>query len=167
MQQSFFFIAPFSIDGRLQGVQRLNVENLSAKWLDICGRRLASCGKAFEGPWKDNLSHIQMKFTSSAGVALITFSIRGHAVSSVFLSAGLSVVTETDVMKMFIESLRKVDFVTRNATLSNPFQEILTISERPVMIVVPWPDKHVTEDDHGLVRELAIHTAGAFFCGCE
>jgi hypothetical protein len=30
------------------------------------------------------------------------------------------------------------------------------------MIVVPWPDDSISEDDHGLVRDLALHLAGAF-----
>jgi hypothetical protein len=42
------------------------------------------------------------------------------------------------------------------------FQAALTLRQRPLMIVVPWPDDSISEDDHRLVRDLALHLAGAF-----
>jgi hypothetical protein len=158
-----FFVAPFGIDGEPEGLDRWELAKLSAKWLAICEEHLELHGTSFNAPWRGHISHVQMKFTSASGVALVTFFVRGRPAASVALASGLSPTAEADVMRMFVDSLRRVAVVRAAAASQNPFQEAFTVRERPVMIVVPWPDAMISEQDRALVRELAIHTAGAFF----
>jgi len=157
------FVAPFSVDGELEGIDYWEFGKLSSKWLSICDEFLRGNGTSFNAPWSGNLSHIQTKFTASSGAALVTFSVNGRPAASVALASGLSLMAESEVMKMFVSSLRTVAMVSTAAKSAEPFQEVLSIKKRPVMIVVPWPDSTISQQYHALVRELAIHLAAAFF----
>jgi len=64
---------------------------------------------------------------------------------------------------MFVDSLRNVRRVQLGATKAEPFGGVLELQQRPVFVVVPWGDQQISDDDHELVMELALHTAAAFF----
>jgi len=38
----------------------------------------------------------------------------------------------------------------------------LSLSERPLMVIVPIPDESISDQDNDVVRELALHLASAF-----
>ena len=158
-----FFVAPFGTDGEPEGLDRWELSELSHKWLTICGEFLEHYGDCFDAAWSGPLSHIETRFTSAAGAALVTFRVRGRPVSISALAKGQSPQAESEVLNMFVESLRRINLVKAAATSPEPFQKVLNIEERPLMIVVPWPDAEVSDQDHELVRELELHTAGAFF----
>jgi|SRR5581483_2269172 len=158
-----FSVAAFGIDGEVQGIDRWDFEKLSSKWLRICGEYLEHHGASFDASWSGPLAHIQTKFTSASGAALVTFGVKGKLAASVALASGLTPATESSVLKMFVNSLRGVELVAAAAQSPEPFREVLAIEERPLMLVVPWADSEVSEQDQALIRELAIHTAGAFF----
>jgi len=139
------------------------LEKLSTKWLAICNDYLEFNGASFNAPWSGDLSHIYLRLTSASGGALATFSVHSKPATSALLASGVSPSAEAELLKMFVDSLRKVVLVKQAATSSDPFQQVLAIKERPIKIVVPWPDRTISEQDHELIRELAIHTAGAFF----
>jgi hypothetical protein len=161
-QEPGFYVAPFGIDGEPEGIDYWKIERLSPKWLAICDRHLELHGTSFDIPWGGNLAHIQMKFTSASGIALVTLSVRGKPSASIAIATGNLPSAETEVLNMFVDSLRRTTLVQHAAAASIPFQNVLVIKERPLMIVVPWPDSNISKQDHALVRELAIHTAGAF-----
>lgn len=165
MPQQFpgFFAAPFSIDGEPIGTDHWDFEKLSPKWLAICDDVIHNHGPSFDFRWNENLSHIQMKITSASGAALMTLSVYGKLVLSVALVSGISLTADTDLMEMLVASFREVTLVRQVAASSEPFEKMYAIKERPTMIVLPWPDTSISEQDHALVRELAIHMAGAFF----
>jgi hypothetical protein len=158
-----FFIAAFGIDGECEGTDYWDFEKLSSKWLNICEEHLAQHGASFDAPWNGRLSHIQTKFTAASGVALVTLSAYGRLGVSVALASGHSSDAETSVLKMFVNSLRGAQLVNVASQSQEPFQDVLAIKERPVMIVVPWAAPEISEQDHALLRELSIHIAGAFF----
>lgn len=166
MTHTGFWIAAFGIDGEFVGKDRWEFEKLSAKWLSICREFLAQHGDSFDASWSNALAHIQTKFTADMGVALATFSAHGRPVVSVVLASGLSPVAESSVLKMFINSLQGVELVGAAVRSQNAFHELLCLPERPAMIVVPWADPEVSEQDEALVRELSLHTAGAYFLSC-
>lgn len=161
-----FFVAPFVIDGETEGIGFWELAKLSGKWLATCGKHLNQHGDSFDATWDGNLSHIQTKFTAASGVALVTFQVNGLTASSLALASGLSPATESEVLKMFVSSLRRVELAKKSASSSEPFQKVFAIKERPVMIVVPWPNSAILPQDHALVQELAVHLAGAFFSKC-
>lgn len=70
---------------------------------------------------------------------------------------------ESTVLDLFIASLRKVEMVRATASSDEPFAEVLRIRERPLLVVVPWPDPEISDPDEALVRKLGVHLAGAFF----
>jgi hypothetical protein len=158
-----FFVAPFSVDGEMQGLDVFEPSALSGRWLGLCRDHLERYGSVFDRAWEGNLSHIRTKFTSASGVAFISFYVESRLVASIALGTGRSSSAESEALRMFVISLRRVDLVRVAANSGDPFQKVLMIEERPLMIVVPWPDLGVSDQDHALVRELATHLAGAFF----
>lgn len=158
-----FYIAPFVIDGTMEGFGYWQLDQLSPQWLESCKKQIEHKNGSFAAKWDENLSHISAKFTISQGVALITFQIDGATEASVLLASGNSKSAEAEVFEMFVASLRETELVKLACEDPKPFERIFAIEERPLMIVVPWPNDQISEIDHNVVQELAVHTAGAFF----
>ncbi|MFS2205191.1 hypothetical protein [Variovorax sp. Varisp36] len=157
-----FFVAAFGIDGEFVGIKKESLDSLSDKWIYICRDYLRHYGEDFDVPWSGNLSHIRTKFTSEAGAALATFSVDGKIASSIALSTGFSKEAELLVLKMFANSLRRIEIVKNSAKSSEPFEEIFSIDDRPLMILVQWADPEISEQDLHLIRELSLHFAAAY-----
>jgi hypothetical protein len=158
-----FYIAPFVIDGECEGVGFWETANLSSKWISICQEFLQHHGEVFEAPWSGRLSHITTRFTSTSGAALLTFKIRDRIVLSTALLAGQDLQKHAEVLQMFVDSLKRVHVVQAAASSPKPFEAVFSISERPLVVAVPFANEVVTEQDHELVRELELHLAAAFF----
>jgi hypothetical protein len=158
-----FFVAAFGVDGQMEGIGILGYSELSRKWLGVCGDFLDRNGPTFDARWPEKLEHIRLRVTSDSGVALMTFSVFDRPAASIVLASGLSPATEVQVMEMFVSSLSEVKMVQISKLSQRPFREVFDIKERPVLIVVPWPDEQISDQDHSLIRELVTHTAGAFF----
>ncbi|MGZ5443554.1 MAG: hypothetical protein ACXW5U_16825 [Thermoanaerobaculia bacterium] len=158
-----FYVGSFSIDGEPQGIGYWECSGLSSRWLAVCSEHLAHQGTSFEASWSGNLSHVTTKMTAVSGAAIITFKIGEKIAASVALAKGSSPVAEAELLKMFVESLRRSGVTVTATTSPEPFQKMLSIGERPLMVVVPFPDGSITDQDHAVVRELSIHLAGAFF----
>jgi hypothetical protein len=158
-----FFVAPFAVDGETGKLGYWEISKLSPKWLAICEELLDHYGDSFDEAWSGKLSHIETQFTSGSGAALLSFRVRGTPVSSAALLSGRSPEADSHVLTMFVDFLRGVGIVRAAATSDMPFQNMFGISDRPVMIVVPWGHTSVSEQDQDVVSELEAHTAGAFF----
>lgn len=158
-----FNVAAFGMDGDLIGMDTWSYERLSQKWLAICKEYLAQHGLSFDEPWSGSLSYIRTKRTAVSGTGLVTFCSNGRIVASLALASGASQVTEKSVLEIFVNSLRQSEAVRAAARSNEPFKDILNITQRPLMIVVPWADDLTSDQDHSIVRELSIHLAAAFF----
>lgn len=157
-----FFIASFAIDATLEGKGRWAYRDLSAKWSNTCTELLRAEGVNFDHTWSGPLSHIRTKLTSARGAGICTIFVYDHVASSFLLLRGQDHGTERDVSQMFVNSLRNVDLVRASTRLAEPFAEVLSMSERPLMVVMPIPDASISDQDHNLVRELSLHLASAF-----
>jgi hypothetical protein len=162
-QPTGFCVAPFAIDGELEGIGFWDFGKLSEKWLGICRSILEHYAESFEMPWEGNLSHISTKVTAASGAALVTFRVHGAILSSIALLSGAERAVENDVLRMFAASLKGVQLTQLAAKSAEPFQKLFSIEERPLMVVVPWPRRTISESDFRLAKELAIHLAAAFF----
>ena len=162
-----FFIASFGIDGNLEGVGQWEGKNLSPKWAQVCSDLLAAKGPSFEYVWGAPLSHIRTKFTSAQGAAICTFFVNESVASSLMMLAGYNATAEREVAGLFVNSLRAAPLVQQNAGSAEPFAEALSLSQRPLMAVVPFPIETISDQDHSLVRELSLHLACAYFCAAE
>jgi len=160
---SGFHILPFGVDGQPVGRGFWSHFNLSQHWLATCLSHLNANGEVFDAPWPGNLSHIRTKLTSAAGTAIVTFYVSSRIVASSILLAGSSPAAERDVSGMLVESLRNCAQRWESSRSPEAFEAIITAAERPLMAVVAWPESTVSEQDHDLVRELALHLAAAFF----
>jgi hypothetical protein len=160
---SGFFVLSFGMDGESVGSGFWERSRLSENWLGTCKDYLGAHGESFDASWNAHLSHIQTKLTSASGAGLVTFFVHGKVVLSVLLLSGLSPPAENPVAEMFIESLKKTVPVEAATRSSSPFRDIFAVRDRPLMVVVPWPEATVSSQDHALVRELGLHLAGAFF----
>lgn len=160
---SFFYVAAFNIDGESIGMEKIEIDSLSSKWTENCAKYLERHGDNFDTPWDENLSFIRTRLTSASGTALITFSSNEKPAASIFLARGISQATELSVLKMFINSLRNTDLVRASARSIEPFEEMFSIEDRPLMVVVPWADPDITDNENKIVRELSMHLAAAYF----
>jgi hypothetical protein len=158
-----FHVAAFAGNGELEGVGRWDADTLSPKWLRICGDFLAAHGSRFDAAWPGELAHVRTKFTATAGVALATFKVREKIASSLALSSGRESAAEHTVLDMFVRSLRNVEIVRATARSDDPFDAVLRIRERPLLVIVPWADPEISDPTEALVRKLSVHLAGAFF----
>ena len=158
-----YFVAPFTPGGDLIAVAGRSVSELSPRWLDFCRGLLRERGPVFHEPVPlPPLSHITLRFTSVDGAALVGLTVHGNAVSSAIALRGENPVTETDALKMFVESLRAVPLVKQAAEGASPFEAAFGLNERPLYVVVPWADPQIADGDQQLVMELENHLAAAF-----
>lgn len=165
--EEYFYTAALAANGELVGLGRWRLADLSPKWLAVCAGMIHSHGEVFRASFGQMLSHIEVKLTASGGVGLgMFYANRRVCVSAAYLR-GEDLAAEHEVLRMFVESLRRVDAVQRLRNNDEPFETMLGIRERPLHIVVPWPDGNVPDKDQELIRELANHFAGAFLCGGE
>jgi hypothetical protein len=164
MDGTTFFVAPFAPDGELLGVGSWQLSDLSPKWLNFCERMLRDLGPVFRVPLEHNLSHLEVKLTSTNGAGLGTFYAHGQIALSTAYLRGQDSDAELEVLRMFISSLRRVDVVKGLQRERLPFEDALTVRERPLHVVVVWGNPNVSEEDQGLIQELSNHFAGAFLC---
>jgi hypothetical protein len=162
-QESGFYILPFGIDGEPVGIGFWDMSKLSEDLLCLCKEYLELPGTILEASRDEYLLHIRTKMTSTLGTAVITFLVHGRSASSVLLMSGLSPLVENDVEQLFVDSLSKTILVQSAAGLSKPFDGIISAKERPLMIVVPWPDANISDKDYQIIRDLSLHLAAVFF----
>jgi hypothetical protein len=158
-----FFVRPYALDGQSVGTGFWEYSRLSARWLKVCGQFLANLGEADCHPFEGNLAHISAQLTLASGAALVSFYVRERLVLTSLLQSGISIHEENEVGRMLVESLKRSGPAGIAAAGADAFDEVLTALERPLMTIVPWADPSIATDDHELVRELALHLAGAFF----
>ena len=158
-----FFVLPFGMDGEPVGLGFWEQSRLSEEWLKVCRNYLEAHGSAFEAAWSGNLTHVRTKLTSASGAAVVTFVVQQKVVLSVLLLTGSSLPGEDSVAQMFVESLRRSAPAQAAAQSASPFSSVFSEGHRPLMVVVPWPEATVSDQDHELIRELGLHLAGAFF----
>jgi hypothetical protein len=161
-EEKGFWVAPFGIDGRLEGIGFWRYSQMSSRWCLFCKEIIARHGTTFDRCLDGDLVHIGMKFTSSDGTALITMRDSGELASSILLLSGKSPNKELEIAKMFTTSLGRSRLVVAASKTDKAFAELFNISERPLVVVVPWPD--TVSADYELIRELGLHFAAAFFC---
>lgn len=161
--ESGFYVAPFAIDGEHIGLEFRSTAALSSKWLRIARDFLCTHGAVFDTCWGGGLAHIRTKFTSAAGAALATFFVRGEIAASLVLLSGKGPEAEREVLEMFVTSLRKTIWAQASTSVSQPFSELLSMKERPLLAVVVWPESALSDLDHEVIRDLSVHLAGAFF----
>jgi hypothetical protein len=157
-----FLVVGFAIDGTLVDKWRWLYRDLSAKWSNICEDLLSAKGVNFDYTWQGPLSHIRTKLTSARGAGICTLFVNDHVASSNLLLRGHDRAVEHDVSRMFVSSLRNVHLVQAATTQSEPFAEVLSLSERPLMVIVPIPDDSISDQDNDVVQELSVHLASAF-----
>jgi hypothetical protein len=158
-----FYVAPFSIDGTLEGIGFWKRSDLSGFWIEVCSDLMKGKGGNVDTFLERQLSHLRVKLTSAKGAALLTLFAREKPLSSCLLLSGTSTDADQQAAGMFVESVRKTNIVREVAAVMEPFASIFGINERPLMVVIPWPDETVSDQDHELVRELGLHFARAFF----
>ena len=162
--KSGFSILSFSFDGEPVGPRFQEFEDLSGKWLDICDQFLKHNGPVFDTSWGKQLARFETKMTSASGSALLTFRVSGQIAASGMLLTGGSPAAEAQVTQMFIESLMRIKLVQNAAkNRPNPFGEIVQTTTRPLLVVIPWPQEPISDEDHGVVVDLSLHLAGAWF----
>jgi len=157
-----YYVAPFSPDGELIGIGGRMISELSTKWLGFCNQLIASKGAVFQCKIPlPTLQHITVQVTSGSGTALVSFLVNDHPASSAVALTGQRATAEAEVLRMFVESMRRVPTVQELARTTKPFDCLLAITERPLYGVVLWANQSISESDQQLVQELENHLAAA------
>ena len=159
-----FFSAPFAFDGESQGIGEWELSALSPRWLDVCEQLLRQHGPVFRTSLGHKLSHLEIELTSARGAGIGTFRAHNRVVISTGYLRGQDAVADSEVVQMLINSLRRVPIVQSAKSTPSPFEEMKSIVERPIHLIVAWADPNVSEQDEELVRELANHFAAAYLC---
>jgi hypothetical protein len=160
-----FEISAFDPSGMLMGTRTRRTRDLSGKWLSIASSFLAKQSGNPKAGWGGPLGHLETQLTSSDGCALAMFFAHGVLVSSMALLSGRSRAVESSILTIFVQSLRKSKFVQEDAINEIPFADIFQLSVRPHLIVIPWGDERVAEQDAELIQELALHLGAAYLQG--
>jgi len=155
------WIASFAIDGELLGVGERAFEKLSQHWIGVCASLIDHYGPVFDRPLQGPLSHLRITCTAAASAAMVVLYAHGLPVSSFAVAADAAPAEDTQVLAMFAESIRSSTVQFQVSNIETPFHEMTTISQRPLMVVVPWPESSIAEQDHELAKELGWHLAAA------
>lgn len=155
-----FVVAAFAADGALEGTGEWRIDALSSEWLSIAHGLLTSNEPAFRTSFEGPLSHVSIQFTSVSGVAIGTMFVHGELAASMLLLRGEDHAAEAEVRSMWFTSVRK----TVASGSEMPFEAATKLDQRPLMVVVPWGNPAVEDNDYELIRELALHIAGAYLC---
>jgi hypothetical protein len=158
-----FFVGAFSLLGDFEGQSARRYENLSEKWIGLCRELLVELGTTFDYRWSNQLSHLRTKLTSAKGVGICTIFIKEQVAASMLLMTGKDELAEQAVIRMHQSSLRDSVPLIATGQDDGGFSRIASIVERPLMVVVPFPNKSVSEEDQDIVREISWHFAAAYF----
>jgi hypothetical protein len=157
-----YFIAPFAPDGELIAVAGRSLSDLSPQRLQFCRKLLDESGVTLRiSVPMPALEHIGLQVTSNGSAALVTFRVREHVATSAVALVGKDRASETEILRRFVNSMRRVPLVQRVATTAAPFEAAFGLTQRPLYIVVPWANPQINDSDMELVQELENHLAGA------
>jgi hypothetical protein len=161
-----YFIAPFAPDGELIAVAGRSLSELSPQGLQFCRKLLEENGPVFHifVP-KPGLEHIRLQITSNSSATLVSFTIRGHAATSAVALRGTDTACEAEILRMFVDSMRRVPFVQQAAASAAPFEAAFRLAQRPLYIVVLWASPAISDGDLGRVQELENQLAGVLLGG--
>jgi hypothetical protein len=157
-----YFVAPFAVDGELLGVAGRSLSELSPRWLGFLHELLATQGPTFRCPIPvPPLEHITLQVTSADGAALVSFAVRDQPATSAVALTGSDPTADAKVLRMFVDSMRRVPLVRQVAATPAPFEAAFRLAQRPLYVVIPWANPKVSDADQDLVQELENHLAGA------
>lgn len=155
-----FYAAPFAADGSLTGVSECSPSALSPRWMDFWRQMLGAHGPVFRIPIPiPPLSHIGVRFTGSNGAALVTFTVRDQPATSGVALTGQSSGAEAEVLRMFVDSLRRTRPVRASAGDEPPFEAAFRLAQRPLYITVIWGNPAIDDEDYETVIEFESHLA--------
>ena len=155
-----FWIAPFAVDGELVGVGEWRFDALSKHWIGVFASLIDHHGPVFDEHLQGPLSHLRIKCTAIESTAMVVLYAHGVAASSFAVATGAVPAVEAHVLAMFAESIRSSTQQFQVSNVEEPFGAMTTMVQRPLMVVVPWPQS-IAEQDHELVREIGWHLAAA------
>lgn len=102
--------------------------------------------------------------TSANGAGLGIFYAHGDIALSTAYLRGDDRNAEDELISMFVSSLRRLKTVQGSQGNDLPFEQVFSLNERPLHVVVVWANPKISADDQELIRELSNHFAGAFLC---
>lgn len=156
-----FWIAPFALDGELLGVGEWRFDALSKHWIGVCTSLIDHYGLIFDEHLQGPLSHLRIKCTGIESAAMVVLYAHGAPAASFAVVTGAAPAVDAHVLAMFTESIRSSTQQFQVSNIEEPFGAMMSMAQRPLMVVVPWPQSHIAEQDHELVKEIGWHLATA------
>ncbi len=144
------------------GVAGRSFAELSPRWLAFCRQLIDEFGPVFKRVIPiPPLAHITVQLTTIDAASLVTIYVRDRVANSAIALSGGNPQAEREALTRFVDSLRRTLLVQQAAPNSKPFEAAFTLNDRPLYIVVPWPDPQISDEDQALVLELDNHLAAA------
>ena len=155
-----FAIEAFSMTGHHEGSGWWNFDQLSENWIGTCRELIDHFGPNFDHSWTGALQQVRTRLTSTYGAATVTIFINDRSAASILILLGADPSVETSVAQMFVDALRSA-IPEQLLGDDHNFSSVLSLEQRPVMMVVPFFDRDRTDSDGDIVRELSWHFAAA------
>lgn len=155
-----FIIAPFGIDGVMEGKAKWKIADLSPKWTGICSDLIAATGPSLDHSLGGPLSHLRIRSSDTDGATHITISVHDRPVSLAALASGKSSKADANALASFFGAILEASARFR-ADNRQAFGDMMTMPDRPLLVVVPWPDELISDQEHDLARELMLHFTAA------
>jgi len=158
-----FFIAVFLIDGEQEGFYYWEYSKLNDQWSEVYTNQFKSSGFSFDVAIAPNHPQMRVKVMGESRMLLATLTHEGKVALSALLLTGAEPNAESELVQMFVESLRASVKAQFMIDTSGFFEGIKHIAERPLMIVIPWANHPRGPEDDSLLRDLGLGLAKTFF----
>jgi len=157
-----FTVEAFSAAGDHEGSGLWSYGQLSEKWIGICRQVIDHFGPIFDYQWSRELAQVRTKLTFVRGAGILTIFVHDRTAASVLVMSGADRGADADIARRYVDALLS-SVPTEMLVEGHRFSGVHSLPNRPVMVVVPFPDPQRSETDEDLVRELGWHFAAAIF----
>ena len=157
-----FYVAAFSCNGEMLGLGERKYNEFSPGLREQCAMMLKRYGSVFTTSLKQYVPGAELQFTSQSGSALITVYFDGKPEISGVFASGREPSVDSEVLRLFHLSICRTQII-KPFLDQNPFGEIITLLERPLLGIVCWVSTSATDEYLGIMRELVLHLAVVFF----
>jgi hypothetical protein len=155
-------LAVFSGDGDLADSATRSAADLSARWLEYCGRLLEANGESFSANLDGILPHFRLRFTAAVGAAIATIYVHELVAVSAVMLSGRSPQADEWIRTQFIASLVESP-LAKVGGVPTPFGALVAISDRPLTGLVFCAGESLTEQEVSAAAQLSEHLAAAYF----
>jgi hypothetical protein len=160
-----FAIHIYFPDGEPPETGSMSLETLSPKWLGICRDLLEQHGPVMNHNMGSTLSHIAIRMGGPVGQLVC----HGHPAFYFAVSLGSGSDQDKAALAHFEDLYVKACEFAQSAIKEESLAVLRGSSAAPSLLILDASDPELSDEDGGMLGELANHLAGAYllYCGGE